>query len=68
MNDAENELIECLYNDINWSEAREFIKSIYKYLDEDGNVDPAKKAQFMSIIEEEDAKIAVWYQNSPTLD
>ena len=40
-------------------EAREFVKSIYQYLDEEGNVDPAQRAKFQELIAEEDAKLEV---------
>ena len=50
------------FNDI-WTkpEAREFVKSIYQYLDEEGNVDPAQRAKFQELIAEEDKKIEVSY-------
>ena len=54
-------LVEWLCDDIIGTEAREFVKSIYKYFDEDGNVDASKKADFLAIIAEDDKILEVSY-------
>ena len=49
----------------NWNpEAREFVKSIYSYLDDEGNVDPAQRAKFQELIAEEDKKLEVFLDYS----
>ena len=45
--------------ELSYEEAKDFVKSIYKFMDEDGNISEDQRANFIALLEAEDELYAL---------